>query len=121
MTNKASIYLTCAAISLGHILTPAPAMFCSVLLLMLRVGGAVGFGHMGAAPCVPWGVPGALSAAHSRLFPTCPVHKERRGLLFPFKTRPEEAARRLAALFVTLQPYKRALLERRTARLSGGV
>lgn len=31
---------------------------------------------------------------------------------FPFKTRPEEEAKTVAALFVTLQPYKHALLQR---------
>lgn len=69
-------------------------------------------GHVGAAPSqgwgVPWGVPGTLSAACSRLFHPSPVQKERRGLLFPFKTRPEAEARSLAALFVTLQLCKHA-------------
>lgn len=116
MTNKASIYLTWAAISVGHVFISALAMPCSVLLpdaprwwccampwglgMREQLHSRYGVAHKG--------VPGTLSAARSRLFHMSPIQKECRGLLYPFKTRPEEEARRLAALFVTLLAYKHA-------------
>jgi len=110
MTNKASILLTCATISVGQVFTSELAMSCSVPLP--------------GAPCwrgcaVPWGL-GAWEQLHPRdgvsrgvsrgHLSSTPEALSRvpcsEGVLFPFKTRPEGEARRLAALFLSLQPYK---------------
>lgn len=100
MTNKAPVHLTCAAISVGHVPMPALAMPCSVLLPVAPLGGVWALPPPGAG--VPWGVLGDISAAQppfSRVTEVC---------TFPCKGRPEEEARRLAALFVALQAFKYA-------------
>lgn len=69
----------------------------------------MGLGHVGAAPSQGWGVlrgvPETLSITLEAL---SRAQKEHRRLLFPFKTRSEAEARKLAALFATLCGYKHA-------------